>query len=568
MRDMANPMHVAQMAGWGRALSFLALAATLVLTTGCPGDDDDDDGGGGGVDGGVDGGGGGNTDGGNTGGDGGVTGPVTLSGRVSYDFVPAVFSPVTGTGTLQFANASEKPARSVVVEVRQGATTLATTETDAQGLYLVTVTPVTTGPVTIVALAQTTTPPIQVEDNTDGNAIWGIGTSLTLTSSSVVRNLHATHGWTGSTYDPTRRTAAPFAILDSMYTASRAFMAVRSVTFPPLKVNWSPNNVPQGGDKAQGFISTSHFAFADREIYVLGKVLADADEFDSHVIVHEWGHYFEANLSRSDSPGGPHQAGDKLDPRIAFGEGYGNAIAAMVLPESIYTDTLWRGGGGQPVAFGFDAEAEPSPTDDTVPGPFSEMSVQRVLYDLFDDGTNETFDQTALGLGPIYDVLTGPQRTTDAMTTIGSFIAGLKAQSGVNATAVNTLLNHYSIGPITSPFGDGDSELREMYTNVNAYPFSGSISLGGGFEFNTWEQNQYYVFTGNGRQLTISANSTSDVAIAAYRRGQKVGGADANESGTESFSFPSQVDAQYILVLTGFGRTQGNYSVSISIQSQ
>ena len=37
-----------------------------------------------------------------------------------------------------------------------------------------------------------------------------------------------------------------------------------------------------------------------------------------------------------------------------------------------------------------------------VASPFSEMSVLRVLYDLYDSGTNETFDQTALGLGPIY----------------------------------------------------------------------------------------------------------------------------------------------------------------------
>jgi len=568
MGDMANPMHVSHMASWSRAFSLLALAATLILTTGCPGDDEGGDpDGGGGQDGGVDGGDGGDTDGGDPEGDGGVTGTVTISGRVSYDFVPAVFSPVTGSGTLEFANASEKPARNVAVQVVQGSTILGTTETDAQGLYLVTVTTASTAPVSLVALAKTTTPPIQIEDNTDGDAVWGIGNTFTITSSSVVKNLRATHGWTGSTYDPGRRTAAPFAILDSMYTASKAFMAVRSVTFPGLKVNWSPNNVPEGGNKAQGQIGTSHFAFADREIYVLGKMGADSDEFDSHVIVHEWGHYFEANLSRSDSPGGPHSAGDKLDPRIAFGEGYGNAIAAMVLPESVYTDTLWRGSAsGQPQAFGFDAETEPTPTDDTEPGPFSEMSVQRVLYDLFDSGTNETYDQTAVGLGPIYDVLTGPQRLTDAMTTIGSFVAGLKQQQGVNATAVNTLLNHYSIGPITSPFGDGDSELRGMYTPV-AIPVSRSIDLGGGFEFNTWEQNQYYVFTGNGARVTISATSASDVGIAAYRRGQKVGEADNNLSGTETFNFTSQADAQYILVLTGFETRQGNYSVSISIQS-
>lgn len=569
-------MHASRMAGWSRTFNVLALAATLVLTAGCPGGDDGDggDGGvGGGADGGVDGGGGG-TDGGNTGGggDGGTTGTMTVSGKVSYDFVPAVYSPATRTGTLAFANASEKPARNVVVQVRQGATILATTNTDEQGLYLVTVTPVAAGPVSIIALAQTTTPPIQVEDNTDRNAIWGIGDSVTPTSPTTIKNLRATHGWNGTAYDATRRTAAPFAILDSMYTAARAFMAVRQVNFPALKVNWSPNNVPQAGDKTQGFISTSHFAFNDREIYVLGKAGVDTDEFDSHVIVHEWGHYFEANLSRSDSPGGPHRPGDVLDPRIAFGEGYGNAIAAMVLPESMYVDTAWSGGSsGPPSAFGFDAETAPSPTDDPNPGAFSEMSIQRVLYDLFDSGSNEAaYDQTAVGLGTIYDVLVGPQKTTEAMTTIGSFIAGLKAQPGVNATAVNTLLAHYNIGPITSAFGDGDSGsqgLRAMYTDVPSYPFNTSIGLGGGFEFNTWQQNQYYVFTGNGARVTITANSTSDVAIAAYRQGQKVGESDSTLNGTETFSITTQADVRYVLVLTGFGTTQGDYNVSLSFTS-
>jgi hypothetical protein len=498
---------------------------------------------------------------------------VTISGRVTYDFVPAVFSPVTGSGTLAFANASEKPVRDVVVQVVQGSTILATSNTDAQGFYLVTVTPPSPAPVTVIALAQTTTPPIQVEDNTDRNAIWGVGDSITLTAANTIKNLRATHGWNGTTYDPSRRTAAPFAILDSMYTAAQAFMAVRPVTFPTLKVNWSPNNVPQGGDKAQGFIGTSHFAFNDKEIYVLGKVGVDTDEFDSHVIVHEWGHYFEANLSRSDSPGGPHTAGDRLDPRIAFGEGYGNAIAAMVLPESIYVDTSWGGGSssGPPGAFGFDAEAEPTPTDDPDPGHYSEMSVQRVLYDLFDSDTSEAaHDQLEIDLGTIYDVLTGPQRTTEAMTTIGSFIAGLKAQPGVNANAVNTLLAHYNIGPITTHFGDGDvgsTGLRAMYTTVPSYPFNTSIGLGGGFESNTWHQNQYYVFTGTGARVTISASSASDVGITAYRRGQRVGGADNNLSGTETFSFTTVPDARYILVLTGFETTQGDYNVSLSFQS-
>jgi len=33
---------------------------------------------------------------------------------------------------------------------------------------------------------------------------------------------------------------------------------------------------------------------SENAIDVLGKAGADADEFDSHVIVHQWGHFSEA----------------------------------------------------------------------------------------------------------------------------------------------------------------------------------------------------------------------------------------------------------------------------------
>ena len=53
------------------------------------------------------------------------------------------------------------------------------------------------------------------------------------------------------------------------------------------------------------------------------------DEYDDHVVVHEWAHYFEANFSRSDSIGGDHASDNVLDIRLAFGEGFGNAYSAM-----------------------------------------------------------------------------------------------------------------------------------------------------------------------------------------------------------------------------------------------
>ena len=36
-------------------------------------------------------------------------------------------------------------------------------------------------------------------------------------------------------------------------------------------------------------------------LMAMDRNAGDADEFDDHIIVHEWGHYFEDNFSRSDS---------------------------------------------------------------------------------------------------------------------------------------------------------------------------------------------------------------------------------------------------------------------------
>ena len=505
--------------------------------------------------------GGGAAGGGTGGGTNSGAGARTVTGRITYAFVPA--GSVAGQGgSLYFSQTVVKPVRNGVVRVvESGTTVLASTNTAEDGSYSLSFTS-SGGDLRIQALTRTATPAIQVEDNTAGNVTWAMGASLADGANTL--SLHATHGWTGSAYDPSRRLAAPFAVLDSMYTAARAFMAVRPVSFPPLKVNWSPRNAPQSGDKALGLIGTSHYSPAEKEIYVLGLEGADTDEFDSHVIVHEWGHYFERNVARSDSPGGPHGRGDVLDPRIAFGEAWGTALAAMVLPETMYTDTLWRSGtlGG----WGSDAETAPSPTDDPTPSGFSENAMLRALYDLYDTNSDGSFDQVGVGLGPIYDVLTGPQKQTDALTTMASFITGLKAQPGANPRAIDAVMAHYNVGPVTSDFGTGDSDLAGMYTAA-PIPFTGGISLGGGFASNSYQQNQYYVFTGTGRNVVVTASAAQDVVIAAYRKGLFVTGANATTSGAESFSFLSQSGVTYVVVLKGLGQMSGNYFVSLSITS-
>jgi hypothetical protein len=498
--------------------------------------------------------------------------PFTLSGTVTYDFVPTTLA-----GGLAFGAAVPKPVRSARLEVRQGTTVLASTTTNELGEYTITFTPGPEGALVVAALAETATPPIRVMDNTAGNAIWAVGDPID--DASPVRNVHATHGWTGAGYDAGRRIAAPFAILDSMYTAARKFMDLpdRTVTFPLLKVHWSPNNRPGSGSVASGAIGTSHYRPGLDEIYILGQAGADTDEFDAHVIVHEWGHYFEDNLSRSDSPGGPHGGGDLLDPRLSFGEGYGTALASMLLPEPLYMDTMWI----PSLAVGIFSDAETVQGDDPAdplypllnPGPFSEMSVIRVLYDLFDPA-NEGHDQVALGLRPIYDTLVGPQRTTDALTTIGSFVAGLKAHPDVDAAAeaaIDTLLFERGIGPITTQWGDGDPKLRAMYTALTVGAAATPVTLDGRYSPNNQPQTRFFTFTPTGTSATVRSFSAEDVDVYVYRNGNLLGFSEQFLTGNEVVPVATAPGEIHVVVLTGWGGfppyppLNGTYSASVSV---
>jgi hypothetical protein len=252
------------------------------------------------------------------------------------------------------------------------------------------------------------TPTVIIEDNTNSDAVYGgITAAINLETDNSV-DVNFPSGWSGSaasgSYSSTRM-AAPFAILDDIYTSVAKFLSARpSISFPELKVNWSIDNIASSGDKSDGNIRTSHWSKTESELYILGKADSDTDEYDTHIIVHEWAHYFESSLSRSDSIGGSHSGGDILDPRLAFGEGFATALSAMMLyPNVTYFDTL---GTGQQSGWGMNLE---SGSDSSNPGWFSERSVQLILFDLF-DSDSDTNDTVSLGIGPIYDVMVGEQK--------------------------------------------------------------------------------------------------------------------------------------------------------------
>jgi len=401
---------------------------------------------------------------------------VVLSGTITYDFVP--FKSGLRSG-LDYDNMRRKKVKGVTVEIidEQGKV-VATTTTNSNGTYRV---KVKGTQVKVRVLAQLKKAPhsgqaswnFQVKDNTNHDALYVMEGRLASlgTSGTQTRNLNASSGWDGYSYTR-RRVAAPFAILDVIYDAIGMVKGAQSdAVFAPLDIFWSKHNVAASGSKRLGQIITSHFD--GTALYILGAENSDTDEYDRAIIAHEWGHYYEENFSRADSLGGAHGRGDMLDIRLAFGEGFGTAIGCMVNKDPLYIDSY---GSGQHQSFGADVEAK-TPSSDN-PGWYSEASVYRILYDIYDDH-DDGADRLSLGFAPMHKVLIDAQKNTKAFTSIFSFITALKLQNPDDEEAIDAITSSEKIAPINDIYGTGRTNRKEENANplYAELPFGGAVDI-------------------------------------------------------------------------------------------
>lgn len=371
-------------------------------------------------------------------------GSVAVGGTVTFDSVPNTDGPLRYDATVS------KPVRGAQVELVNSSTqsVLGSGATDANGSYSIAVPQ--GSPVFVrvrAALQQSGSGPtwsVTVRDNTQDNGLYALESDSfsAAGASSIQKDIHASSGWGGSAYTAPR-TAAPFAILDVIYTAQAKVLTVApNAIFPPLTIFWSVNNAPATGDIALGQIGSSSFddAASGLAIYVLGKADVDTDEYDQSVLAHEWGHYYQAAFSRNDSPGGPHGSGDRLDRRVAFSEGWGDAWSGIALARSTYTDSYDAGqGSGLQLNLAAGAAANK--------GWFNEDSIQYVLWKLND----------LVGFKPIHDAMTGPVHASTALTSVQSFNAALKAVSGPAASSIASLLSAESIDANADAWGSTES---------------------------------------------------------------------------------------------------------------
>lgn len=382
---------------------------------------------------------------------------VIVSGTITYDNVPHN----TSTNGLDYNNTSQDPVRGATIQVLHGNSVIATSKTDSSGQYSFELDSNTDVKIRVRAeLTQSGTPGwnTKIVDNTNNKALYVLDSSVFSTGvANQTRNLNSASGWGGSSYTSTRA-AAPFHILDRVYETIKKLETVdSSISLPALNINWSVNNVPQSGDRSQGQITTSFYS--NGEIYLLGAEDTDTDEYDGHVIIHEWGHYFEDKLARSDSIGGSHSGGDRLDMRVAFGEGFGNAWAGIITDDPFYRDSY-----GSQQAQGFSINVENNNVSNK--GWFSEGSVQAILYDIY-DGLND--DTVSLGLAAIYEVLINEQKNTDAFTSIFSFITYLKANNPGQVAQIDSLVGAQDIVTNMDIWGSNETNNGGNSANLPVY---------------------------------------------------------------------------------------------------
>jgi hypothetical protein len=478
-------------------------------------------------------------------------GSAIVSGKIQFERVP--FDTVLGNG-LDPDNPVTSPARGVVVEALPSVngSPLAMTSTNALGEYAFVLQQNTNAflraKAQLLRAGGSPTWNFRVLNNTNG-ALLALDRPVAIGTTNIADyNLTASTGWNGSSY-ATDRAAAPFAILDTVYDSMQLIrLASGTLSFPALDLYWSPENRPAsplcpsiGQIGTTSYTTGGNFEGACEPIaegiYVLGAFdngNGDTDEFDRHVIAHEFGHYVETQFSRSDSIGGPHGDADKLDLRVAFGEGWGNAFSAMALNDPVYRDSF----DGISEDFSFNVEQDAGGASD---GWFSESSIGEILWDLF-DSTNESGDTVSLGFGPIFAALTNGQQSTSALTSIFSFLDALRDETS-DSSGINQLRNGESISG-TDEFGAGESNSGG---DASTLPVYRSITLNGG-------QQSVCVRATNGAVNKLGYNKffRLDIASAALVTITVIGAVDPSTSGSVSAQDPDiYVHRQGNIVVSG-----------------
>ena len=174
-----------------------------------------------------------------------------------------------------------------------------------------------------------------------------------------------------------------FNIFDVGVEANMFLKETLGVVPPELTWQWTAG-------EAGLCASVSCYRNSTRTISVLSTA-DDPDEYDDMVLLHEYGHFFQKQYSRSDSPGGSHSSSRRVDPRLAWGEGSATFFGSRARGSSLYLDTGPDGVNVRLEIENLSARIPRGTHNDFDFGNLSEALVAAILWDLA-DSTNEDRD--------------------------------------------------------------------------------------------------------------------------------------------------------------------------------
>jgi len=473
---------------------------------------------------------------------------VSISGKVEYERVNPIHSGIWSR--LDTSNITTEVAKEVIVEaIDSSGNTIASTSTDSNGEYVLGDIPseIEVKVRVYAKMFKENKWDVKVVDNTNANAQYVIEGELRTTgTSNAIRNLKATVD---------TKSSPPFAILDSIYLAMKKVEDTDSqAVFPLLYMNWSVNNVESGT-----------YYDGNETIMLQGDQNGDSDEYDDHIIVHEWGHYFEEKFSRADSIGGGHSGGDFLDIRVAFGEGWGNAWSAIATDDPIYFDTMGNSGWNMNIESATQIN----------PGWFSEISIQRILYDLYDSNDDDA-DVLSLGFKPLYDVLVGAQKVTPAFTSIFSFITALKDENADVRGEIDSIVSFENIAIIKDIYGVDRTNRSDAYPYHALALESSTVNIQTSSRdgsYNKLSNHQYVKFSINTRgkysinvEQTNGSSSDPDFLLYASSPFKLITIGESYTEGSETLSVVLE-EGEYMLDISDYKNISiAEYTVAITLE--
>lgn len=181
-----------------------------------------------------------------------------------------------------------------------------------------------------------------IKNTVSENTVYSINTTVTSSGSGATEaSLNATHNEASDSAIP----GGAFNIYNDILSAYD-YLAYNTGTIdlscisPKLDVYWKAGFNPAQyiyPSADPGSLGTiSYYIKGQNQMYInggrLGSVTTeDTDHFDDAVIIHELGHHVEDVCGTMDSPGGTHNGQFRIDPRLAWSEGWGNFFGAHII---------------------------------------------------------------------------------------------------------------------------------------------------------------------------------------------------------------------------------------------